>query len=290
MRYAKPAATSNGQIRNAFTLIELLVVIAIIAILAALLLPALARAKKQALRANCVSNLKQWGTAMHIYALDNGDKLPRDGMDAATGIWPGPSAGWPNDGTADDPYAWFNLLPPAVAEKPLSYYYDQPGGNMAAKMPFPGNLVGSKLWQCPAAYMSPSDVATVVGTGECQGFFSYDMNIDLKIQADLSRMTYPNMPKMGDFKNATATVLLFDCMFSPSTEVNALNLSPQYNSINPANRYKNFAWRHMDGGVMNFLDGHAKYFKSKYVTTGGGSYEPLLPDIIWNAPYRLANP
>jgi prepilin-type N-terminal cleavage/methylation domain-containing protein len=62
--------------RQAFTLIELLVVIAIIGILAALLLPSLARGKQKAQQTQCVSNLKQLGLAIHMYAGDSRDTLP----------------------------------------------------------------------------------------------------------------------------------------------------------------------------------------------------------------------
>src|SRR5436309_15977055 len=96
------AETNSG--RRAFTLIELLVVIAIIAILAAMLLPALARAKAKASATKCLSNEKQIALGYLLYAQDNSDFLPlaAHAGDAA-------------------PCQWFFEISPYIAKQTGSY-------------------------------------------------------------------------------------------------------------------------------------------------------------------------
>src|ERR1700727_1541668 len=71
----------NSRRAQGFTLIELLVVIAIIAILAAILLPVLSQAKKRAWTIQCVSNLRQIGMAMKVFADENNGFYPESGAD-----------------------------------------------------------------------------------------------------------------------------------------------------------------------------------------------------------------
>jgi len=115
----------------AFTLIELLAVIAIIAVCAALLLPALGKAKQKVKGTTCLSNLKQWGLATQLYVGDNRDYLPKEGK-------PTPLE---SDLSNPDYQAWYVLLPETMK---LPRYADMPWRKD------PSAAVGRSVWICPS--------------------------------------------------------------------------------------------------------------------------------------------
>ena len=260
------------KIKHGFTLIELLVVVAIIAILAAMLLPALAAAKEKARRIGCLSNSRQWGLAMTMYLDDHRQVFPLAKIANGT---PGAPAGYDEDAPhwSDLPVfhaarqgdnVWYNALPAYVGGQPLWQIAASPGGFTRSR----------KIFDCPTAAAFPSqfDSSRIV--------FNYGMNY--KGNSGLTGIGYGT--------NFTATMVLHPSAFVFLSDVRAHSTETPFYGSNPSREIGcSHGWvaqlssRHDAGASLNFADGHGAYFKYSYVCSNAvtKAADPGRSDIHW---------
>jgi prepilin-type N-terminal cleavage/methylation domain-containing protein/prepilin-type processing-associated H-X9-DG protein len=263
------------RIERGFTLIELLVVIAIIAILAAIILPVLAKAQERAYRASCMSNLRQWGLALTMYLDDNKvfplAKIPNGTPGAPSGYNeddPGWSALATFHAAGQGDAVWYNALPSYAGGVPLWQIALSNGST---------NFVGAKkIFDCPTAGELPSDFASTPD----RIVFNYGMNY--KGATGLIGIGYGTNFLASTIAHPSAFVFLSDVRAHASEK-------PFYGS-NPANEVGcTHCWaaqissRHNAGANIVFGDGHVSYYKYSYICSNGvtSAGDNSDPDINW---------
>jgi prepilin-type N-terminal cleavage/methylation domain-containing protein/prepilin-type processing-associated H-X9-DG protein len=229
-----------SESEQAFTLIELLVVIAIIAILAALLLPALARSKERTKTAVCLNNLKQMATCWHLYTLDNNDLLVPN--NSVTGITSGGSSG-------------------AIAT----------GASWCLAEPFTTNVENGMLFQynrSSAIYHCPADRSTFSDpSGNTPGEFrarSYNMSQSLNGYPEYDWFLSNYLPcfrKLTQIKKPNYA----DCFVFIDEHEQTL-LDAQFGMPTDYFGGSGFWWdmpsnRHNQGACLSFADGHVERWR-----------------------------
>ena len=266
----------NNNKKSGFTLIELLVVIAIIAILAAMLLPALAKAKNKAQQTACYNNLKQWGLAETMYVDDNNQGFP----------WPRYQVG--SAAQQDNPQwsdvqtlfnlnqgndVWFNALPSYVGGKPLSSW-------ILAPMDF---FNTKSIFTCPTATAQDINAADANATqlsGDMRPkdrpLFNFGMN-------SKSLANEPNAVRLKSsmIAHPSAFVLFSDVHFRSDEPIYYGTAANRVDLATPHCYTTRFSARHNSGGDITFSDGHVAFFKYNYVVNGAGK-DPGNIDINWD--------
>lgn len=242
---------------NGFTLIELLVVIAVIAILAAILFPVFARARENARRASCMSNLKQLGLGMMQYIQDYDERFP-PAYDAAID----PASTYPALTAVQDANAAF----------PSGYFTtDSTKGGVHSRtwmdliFPYVKNL---QVYRCPSANF------TTVAGGQNYPHYGYSVSLSGHQQYAIYYGRPAHTPvTLGAVQQPTKVVMVNEYNSAYAAQMYVTDVYGQ-----AANANSKVVTPHLEGGVTVFCDGHAKWQPRKVIQKQASS----LADEYWD--------
>jgi len=269
---------------HAFTLVELLVVISIIAMLLAIMLPSLSKARALAIAVKSMSNMRQWGLGAMMFAGQNNGVLP----------WEGNKYDYMGETFKSDDW-WANSIPKMLGQLPYRKISETA---IATKtyVPIPPNK--DCIFIDPAAKFTKGFTKDAVNfydstSGyEYQMFFCYVWNSELNNGPTASTNDDIENVKLTNIKSSGQTILMLE-MRTTSEELDAKDYSYYINrDLLGRHRgdWKRFARRHLKGGHIVFCDGHAARLKYDYATANNqNSRDPDYRDGNWNKPGLIWN-